>query len=81
MNFYFQVFNEPTLMMQHLLNNTKSLSLGTYKHDTDCKYEPVSSQNLFHWIFINMIQTVNISLCHAKIPVTEAYKFDTDCKC
>ena len=25
-------------MMQHLLNNTKSLSLGAYKHDTDCKY-------------------------------------------
>lgn len=29
------VFNEPTLMMQHLLNNTRALTLGTYKHDTD----------------------------------------------
>lgn len=29
------VFNDPTVMMQHLLNNTRSLSIGPYKHDTD----------------------------------------------
>lgn len=29
------VFNDPTIMMQHLLNGTRSLSIGAYKHDTD----------------------------------------------
>ncbi|KAH3819120.1 YEATS domain-containing protein 4-like [Dreissena polymorpha] len=29
------VFNDPTFMMQQLLNGTRSLSIGAYKHDTD----------------------------------------------
>lgn len=29
------VFQDPTAMMQQLLTNTRPISLGTYKHDTD----------------------------------------------
>lgn len=32
------VFQEPTQLMQHLLTNTKQLTLGPWKHDTNCKY-------------------------------------------
>lgn len=31
------VFQEPTQLMQHLLTNTKQLTLGPWKHDTNCK--------------------------------------------
>lgn len=30
------VFQEPTQLMQHLLTNTKQLTLGPWKHDTNC---------------------------------------------
>lgn len=30
------VFQEPTQLMQHLLTNTKQLTLRTWKHDTNC---------------------------------------------
>lgn len=32
------IFQEPTQLMKHLLNNVKSLSTTPYKHETDCKY-------------------------------------------
>lgn len=32
------VFQEPTQLMQHLLTNTKQLTLGPWKHDTNCKH-------------------------------------------
>ena len=38
-------------MMQHLLNNTKSLSLGAYKHDTDCKYYVIILFKIFICVY------------------------------
>lgn len=34
----FQVFQDPTAMMQQLLNSTRPVAIGAYKHETDCKY-------------------------------------------
>lgn len=31
------VFQDPTVLMQHLLTTTRQLSHGTWKHETDCK--------------------------------------------
>lgn len=31
------VFQDPTQLMQHLLTNTKQLTLGRWEHNTDCK--------------------------------------------
>lgn len=32
------IFQDPTALMQHLLNSTKPLTTGIWRHDTDCKY-------------------------------------------
>jgi len=32
------VFQDPTQYLHHLLNNCPPLSMGPYKHETDCKY-------------------------------------------
>lgn len=32
------VFQEPTQLMQLLLNSVKPITNGTWSHDTDCKY-------------------------------------------
>ena len=32
------IFQDPTALMQHLLNSTKALTGGIYKHETDCSY-------------------------------------------
>ena len=33
----FQVFQDPTIMMQNILQNLRPISMGTYKHENDCK--------------------------------------------
>ena len=35
-------------MMQQLLNNTRPLAIGTYKHETDCKYPFIYPMLLFY---------------------------------
>lgn len=35
------VFQDPTQLMQHLLTNTKQLTLGRWEHNTDCKHNTV----------------------------------------
>jgi len=36
------VFQDPTVLMQHLLTTTRQLSHGTWKHETDCKWSRTS---------------------------------------
>ena len=31
------IFQEPSLMMQQLLTSTRQITLGPYKHETDCE--------------------------------------------
>lgn len=31
------VFQDPTALMQNLLTNTRQLTVGPWKHETDCK--------------------------------------------
>lgn len=32
------VFQDPTQLMQHLLSSTRPITLGAWKHETDCDY-------------------------------------------
>lgn len=32
------VFQDPTALMQHLLNNGRPITLGVWRHNTDCRY-------------------------------------------
>lgn len=32
------VFQDPTALMQHLLNSNRPITLGAWRHNTDCKY-------------------------------------------
>ena len=32
------IFQDPNALMQHLLNSTKPLTTGVWRHDTDCEY-------------------------------------------
>lgn len=34
---FLQIFQDPTAMMQQLLNTTRQLTLGPYKHETECE--------------------------------------------
>lgn len=34
---FLQIFQDPTAMMQQLLNTTRQLTLGAYKHETECE--------------------------------------------
>lgn len=34
----FQIFQDPTAMMQQLLTTSRQLTLGAYKHETECMY-------------------------------------------
>lgn len=36
-NLFLQIFQDPTAMMQQLLNTTRQLTLGAYKHETECE--------------------------------------------
>ena len=38
-------------MMQQLLNNTRSLAIGTYKHETDCKYPVILSHVIVLYMY------------------------------
>ena len=33
-----QIFQDPSAMMQQLLTMQRPLTLGSYKHETDCEY-------------------------------------------
>lgn len=35
----FQVFQDPSAMLQHLLTTQRPLTLGAYKHENDCEYD------------------------------------------
>ncbi len=37
---FVQIFQDPTAMMQQLLNTTRQLTLGPYKHETECECFP-----------------------------------------
>lgn len=33
------IFQDPTALMQQLLSSTKPLTLGAWRHETDCEYK------------------------------------------
>lgn len=35
------VFQDPTALMQHLLNSSRPMTLGVWRHNTDCLYNSI----------------------------------------
>ena len=46
-----QIFQDPTAMMQQLLTTSRQLTLGAYKHETECEYSTSTPPTVLspHW--------------------------------
>lgn len=43
------VFQDPTALMQHLLNSSRPMTLGVWRHNTDCLYNSTLFPIIFYY--------------------------------
>lgn len=57
------VFQDPTALMQHLLSSSKPVTLGVWRHNTDCMYKSILSQTIYFTVKERYNFTYRIAIC------------------
>lgn len=62
----FQIFQDPTAMMQQLLTTSRQLTLGAYKHETECMFTQNKHRTIRHKYALYISTNMGVG-CHFNI--------------